>query len=177
MPERATFRVACAQDAPCLSVLATQVFLDTYATEGVDASLANEVRSVYAPDVFATRLADPRVRIVVATNGDKLVGFVDLDSSTACPVPGIQGSELFRLYVQAPFQRRGIGRALLAGAEREVSRSGVAWVWLQTWAGNARALAFYRAQGYAAVGAATCVIEGKAYDNRVFAKRLGPHPA
>ena len=38
-----TFRVAAADDALCLGVLSTQVFLDTYAPHGIRAVLAREV--------------------------------------------------------------------------------------------------------------------------------------
>lgn len=40
------YRQAFADDALCLLVRASQVFLDTYATNGVNLDLANEVMSV-----------------------------------------------------------------------------------------------------------------------------------
>jgi len=38
------YRTAVQQDALCLSVLATQVFLDTYAIQGIRPAIAREVR-------------------------------------------------------------------------------------------------------------------------------------
>ena len=57
-----TFRPAAPEDARVLSVLAMQVFLDTYATDGIDAALAAEVSTVYTSEVFRGRLADQRAR-------------------------------------------------------------------------------------------------------------------
>ena len=41
-PDAIIFRPATPADALCLGVLSTQVFLDTYATQGVSPSLARE---------------------------------------------------------------------------------------------------------------------------------------
>jgi len=59
-------RRASGGDAGCLGALATRVFLDTNATDGITRELANEARSVYSPQVFAARLQDAAVEIVVA---------------------------------------------------------------------------------------------------------------
>lgn len=163
---------ATAADALTLSALATQVFLDTYATHGISLELAKEAATVYAPAVFAQRLRDAAVELWLATVNGHAVGFVDVAFATTCPVPGVGGAEVFRLYVQRPFLRQGVGRALLAEAEKTAWRRGADDVWLTAWVGNERALAFYRAQGYRDVGATEYVIEGTGYENRVLCKRL-----
>jgi diamine N-acetyltransferase len=169
---RPVYRRGVAGDELCVGVLAMQVFLDTYATQGIRPDLAREALSVYGQDAFAERLRDPDVHLIVAENEGHVVAFIDLSLRSACPVPGIDGLEVLRLYVQAPFQRQGIGRALLALAEQHARERGDRHVWLTAWVGNAGALAFYPAAGYADVGVTEYVIEGQAYQNRVFAKRL-----
>ena len=52
MPVDFTLRPAQREDALCISGLATQVFLDTYATDGMRSDLAEEALSVYAPEQF-----------------------------------------------------------------------------------------------------------------------------
>ncbi|MGI9217725.1 MAG: GNAT family N-acetyltransferase [Hydrogenophaga sp.] len=165
-------RPATTSDTLTLSALATQVFLDTYATRGISSELAREAATVYAPAVFGQRLRDASVELWLATSGGHAVGFVDVAFATACPVPGVGGAEVFRLYVQRPFLRQGVGRALLAEAERIACGRGAGDVWLTAWVGNERALAFYRAQGYRDVGATEYVIEGTSHENRVLCKRL-----
>jgi len=166
------YRPATPGDALCLSVLATQVFLDTYATSGINTDLAREASRVYSLAAFERRLRDPNVEITVAQHGEWLVGFMDLAFDTVCPVPAINGIEVLRLYVQAPFQGCGIGRRLMAMAERKAQERVAAHVWLTAWVGNARALKVYPALGYRDVGATQYVIERKAYENRVFAKSM-----
>lgn len=160
-------------DALILSVLATQVFLDTYATRGIDADLAAEVTRACGLSAFGARLADPQVEITLAQAGGGAVGFLDLSLRSPCPVEGVVGAEVLRLYVQAPFQRQGVGRALLARAEAQARALGAPSIWLTAWVGNARALLFYASVGYEDVGVTPYLIEGRAYENRVFAKSLG----
>lgn len=165
-------RRATTDDTLILSTLAAQVFLDTYATRGISPELAKEAATVYAPAVFAKRLRDASVELWLAMSDGYAVGFVDVAFATTCPVPGVGGAEVFRLYVQRPFLRQGVGRALLAEAERIACGWGADDVWLTAWVGNQRALAFYRALGYRNVGATEYVIEGTGHENRVLCKRL-----
>ena len=64
-----TYRRATPDDALCIGVLATQVFLDTYAPHGIRPDLAREALACYAPEVVATHLADPDVHFVLAEAG------------------------------------------------------------------------------------------------------------
>lgn len=49
-------RPATQEDALCLSVLATQVFLDTYATTGIRPAIAKEVLHTFSVSAFASLL-------------------------------------------------------------------------------------------------------------------------
>ena len=107
----------------------------------------------------------------MAVAGNSLVAFLDLDSTSKCPVLSVHGLEVLRLYVQAPFQRSGVGRALMSIAERTAQERHAANVWLTAWTGNARARDFYQTLGYRDVGVTHYTIEGNTFENRVFAKR------
>ena len=171
-----SYRRAAAEDALCLSVLATQVFLDTYATEGIHPDLAREVTSVLSVDAFQARLRRETVELVVAEQGGCSIGLMDLDFASTCPSPGIDGLEVYRLYVQQPFQRQRVGRALMGLAEQRARSGGRQHVWLAAWVGNQRARAFYEALGYDDIGSTSYIIEGRAYENRVLAKQLRADP-
>jgi diamine N-acetyltransferase len=169
-----TLRPALPEDALCLSVLAMQVFLDTYATQGIRPAIAREVLSGYSQGVFSRALQDPAARLWVAEVQEHLVGFVQvtLGAGHALAPPGVQ-SELLRLYVQEPFTRRQVGTRLLATAERLASAAGSSVLWLTPWAHNQRALAFYAGRGYTDFGLTQFSFEGETHDNRLYAKQLG----
>ena len=172
MPEHFEYRRATSVDALPLSTLATKVFLDTYATQGINDALAREVATVYSTEVFERRLRDADVELLLVTSGGYTVGFVDIAFATRCPVPGVRGAEVFRLYVQRPFLRRGLGRKLMARAEASARARGLEAIWLTAWAGNHGALAFYQSLGFRDIGTTEYVIDGVGHENRVLCKTL-----
>jgi GNAT superfamily N-acetyltransferase len=167
------YRNARAADATMVSALAMQVFLDTYAAEGVRPDLAREALSQYCVAAFEERIAESDRRFILALRGDGLIAFAEtVVAMRASPIAGVEGAELVRLYVQPPAQRSGIGRALLGRCESLAKDASLRALWLTAWEGNARALAFYRHLQYRDVGATTYAFEGNTYGNRVLAKRL-----
>lgn len=168
-----TLRDAIARDAPSLAALATQVFLDTYATEGIRPDVAREVLAACSPERFAARLRTAARAFILAERDGHLVGFVELDGDSPCPLAAVDARvELVRLYVQRPFQRAGLGAMLLRAAEDRARAWGAPALWLDAWSGNERALAFYAARGYAPVGRVEHRVEDQSYVNVVFTRAL-----
>jgi GNAT superfamily N-acetyltransferase len=167
------YRPAVADDALCLGVLATQVFLDTYAPQGIRAAIARHVLAHCSVATYEALLADASVKILVAECAGHLVGFSQVDDGVGhALVPEAAASELQRLYVQEGFTGRGIGRDLLRHAEKAAAARGADTLWLTTYTGNARALQFYPRRGYEDMGAAVFSFEGEDHPNRLYAKRI-----
>ncbi len=172
-PDAVAFRAARPDDARCLGVLSTQVFLDTYATQGIRPAVAREALALHSVAVYEALLADAGVTILVAECAGHLVGFSQVANGVANPqLPFAAASELQRLYVQEPFSGRGIGRDLLRHAEKSAAALGADMLWLQAWEGNVRALQFYPRCGYEELGATVYTIEGEDFPNRLFGKRV-----
>jgi ribosomal protein S18 acetylase RimI-like enzyme len=166
-------RAAELEDALCLSVLAMQVFLDTYATQGIRPAIAREVLSGYSQTAFIAALENPLSRLCVAEHSGHLVGFaqVTLGATHDLAPPGRQ-AELLRLYVQERFTGQQVGTRLLSRAEELAVEGGASVLWLTPWVHNHRALAFYHRRGYQDFGLTHFVFEGESHDNRVHAKHL-----
>jgi GNAT superfamily N-acetyltransferase len=171
--EAPVLRVGGVSDAVTVSALATQVYLDTYGADGITPDLAQEAFVVCSLQAFTERLASTRLRFILAEHKDRLVGFLELVTQPSQP-PSVErpGLEVARLYVQPAAQGQRIGGTLLREAEACASLSKHGLVWLTAWAGNHRALGFYRAQGFQDVGATPYVFEGRTYENRVLIKPL-----
>jgi diamine N-acetyltransferase len=173
-----TIRPATAGDALCLGVLAMQVFLDTYATEGIRPAIAREVLGSYAPAVYTQLLQAPAVFILVAERQGHLLGFAQVAMGSSHPLVAPDApAELDRLYVQERFTGAGLGRALLHAAEQEAERRGARRMWLTPWVHNARARHFYAREGYADLGATWFEFEAERHENRVLMRPLAPRPA
>jgi len=160
-------------DALCLHALATQVFLDTYATEGIREAIAREAQQGLSVAAFLGQIADPSVRVLLAERRGFLVAFASVRlGATHALLPEGRAAELSRLYVQSPFSRRGIGTLLLRRVEALARAAGASTLWLTAWVGNTRALAFYARQGYEELGSTDHEFENEHFENRLFARAL-----
>jgi len=180
-PADFSIRPARADDALCLGVLGLQVYLDTYATEGIRPTVARAVLAAFSTEAMAAVLAAPHTTVIVAEQvlkGDMhLVGFAQLERGATQPLaqaawPHVLLARLDRLYVQEPLTRRGLGARLLQAAEAEAASGGAAAMWLTAWVHNHRALAFYARQGWADLGSTLYRIEHETHDNRVLGRAL-----
>ena len=160
-------------DALCISALGMQVFMATYATQGIRASLVHEMNHSLSVDAVRALLSRRDTTFFLAEKAGHLLGFAQL---TADPPPpaGIEGRavELNRLYVLERFVGHGIGKQLLARAEREAARKGALVMWLTAWSGNARAQQFYLREGYKGMGTTQFTFGDESYENQVFLKNL-----
>lgn len=164
-------RAACPDDASCLAVLATQVFLDTYTTTGIRAGIANEVLRSFSVAALDEILRREHSFVLVAELDAHLVGFAQVSLGVRHEqVDDADACELDRLYMQEPFTGRRIGSRLLQASEQQAAKRGASVMWLTPWVHNARALAFYAACGYADIGATCFEMDGERHANRVLRK-------
>ncbi|MFM2066931.1 MAG: hypothetical protein RLZZ584_1840 [Pseudomonadota bacterium] len=172
-------RRAQAVDALPLAVLATQVWLHTYATEGISAELAAHVQAELTPGRYRALIDDPQVRVELAATADghpgagNLLGLAVTQLDTPCPDRPAHRAELRTLYVQEHALRRGIGTRLLHAASAWAQQHTGAPPWLSVNARNARALAFYARHGHVRVGTLHFVLGQGRHENHVL---VGPPP-
>ncbi|MBS0319037.1 MAG: GNAT family N-acetyltransferase [Proteobacteria bacterium] len=172
-----SIRRATQDDALRLHAVATQVFLETYATEGVTDALAREAEDAFSLRAFSALIAQPRYVALLAERQGHLVAFADLERDAAHTlVPERPATELRRLYVQSPFLRQRIGSRLIAAAELLAREDGARVLWLTAWSGNDRARSFYAARGYADRGITHYEFGGQCYENRVLVYSLQLDP-
>lgn len=175
MPEaqQIAIRDAAAQDALCIAVLGMQVFLDTYATEGIRDSIAQEALDSFSPDNMSKIIEKSDTFIIVAEVEGHLVGFAQVAMGTAHDlISHPNTSELQRLYVQERFTGRGVGYKLLKEAERYACLGGASLLWATVWIGNNRALTFYPRQGYQHLGSPSYTFQNETHGNQLFGKFL-----
>ena len=63
MPHDSLLRAACHADAQNLAVLATQVFVHTYATDGISRTIAGHVIETFTAARFSASIADPMATV------------------------------------------------------------------------------------------------------------------
>lgn len=167
MRHKLQIRVGRPGDADRLAVLAAQVWLHTYCTNGVNTEVAQYVLSELTVERFAARLTEPQSHILVAECQEWLVGFAAVKFDASCPSSTKSTVELQTLYVQEHFIGQGIGRSLLEAAEAKAREQTAGPLWLAVNAQNAQAIAFYVRQGYNRVGTTYFVLGEDRHENHV----------
>jgi diamine N-acetyltransferase len=154
-------------DVSRLAVLATQVWLHTYATDGITEEIVQYVLSELTVEKFSASLGEPETSLLVAEYGECLVGFATVKFGASCPSVAGLVVELQTLYVQEHFFGLGIGRSLLQAAEAWARERSASPLWLTVNAQNVRAIAFYARQGYSKVGTTYFVLGEARHENHV----------
>lgn len=164
-------------DLPVLGALATQVFFDTYATDGLRPALVREAAEAFDTAALGALLARPEGGLVVAERQGHLLGFVQFARhplgaalDVVATADGRAALEIERLYVLPRFQGQGLGRALMAHAAGQARAAQCPLLWLTAWVGNLRARAWYAHHGWRDIGATDHVFEGQRFENRVLVK-------
>ncbi len=166
-------RPAVAADAECLAVLAIQVWLHTYATDGIRNAIARHVISEFTAAKFSRMLDDPGLLLLVAESNQNLVGYALLRFDAICPTATHANVELATLYIQEHFVKRGLGTALLSECQRRAdSHLEADRIWLTVNPKNEGALAFYRKLNFEHKGFALFEFGGEQHGNHVF---VSPH--
>jgi diamine N-acetyltransferase len=169
-----TIRVAGPADAAVLAELGARTFRDAFGAENTPENMALYLERAYGLSQQTAELTDPGMATLLAEMDGQPAGFAQLRES---PAPGfVTGPgpiELWRFYVDRPWQGRGVAQALMAGARAEAARRGGRTLWLAVWERNERAMAFYRKCGFLDVGSQPFILGGDRQTDRVMAATLG----
>ena len=167
MSSEATIREGVPADAERLAVLATQVWLHTYATDGISTVIARYVLSELSVSKFLDCLARESSTVLVAEIDLNIVGYALVTMDVPCP-SGSPMVELASLYVQEHFARQAIGSSLLLQSQAlALRRTGSSAIWLMVNAQNWPAIAFYEKHGLVKTGTAFFELGGEKHENHV----------
>ncbi|MCK5312287.1 MAG: GNAT family N-acetyltransferase [Desulfobacteraceae bacterium] len=148
-----------------LTALAIQVWLHTYATEGIRDKISKFVFNKFTPEYFECIYKAKNQDLLIAVENRHLVGFITIDLGSRCGIDDFQGYEVVTLYVQEHFQEKGIGTKLLnAMMDKHGSKQ-----WLSTWVHNYKAILFYENFGFKNIGTILFNLEGEKHENLVLA--------
>ncbi|WP_047249173.1 GNAT family N-acetyltransferase [Chromobacterium subtsugae] len=171
---RVDIRNACREDAASLAPLSIQVWLSTYAFDGIRQALADYVLTEFTPEKMAALIADPARQLLVMEKDGHLLGYAQLKLDAACEGCDAPSLEAERVYLVESHTGHGLGRRLMDAARQwALAQPGQPRLWLRVWHGNARAIAFYRRVGMALHGETHFELEGARHLNYVM---LDPAP-
>jgi ribosomal protein S18 acetylase RimI-like enzyme len=166
-------RRAETRDAINLAALAIQVWLDTYATDGIRGSISKYVLTEFTPEKFEDYIESPSHLLFVAEKSEHILGYAMIAFDIPCLDRPDLDVHLVTLYIQERSKRKGIGSELLtAGLEEAKRRTLRRQLWLTVNSLNKGALDFYAARGFQQIGTTLFQLDGELHGNNV----LGTSP-
>jgi ribosomal protein S18 acetylase RimI-like enzyme len=173
-PEVVSLRRAGVEDAAALGVIGTATFAEAYAWALPGADIVDFCVKNHTTEAYAYYLAKADTRITLAVTGqDAPVGYAMV---CAPDMPGMDllpgDTELKRIYLLSHYRPGGNGQRLMDAALAEARAMGAHRMLLGTNAGNARAIAFYKRNGFEQVGTRTFVVGVQHCCDVIFGKVL-----
>jgi ribosomal protein S18 acetylase RimI-like enzyme len=102
-----------------------------------------------------------------------LIGYAQVrHSSPPECVSGPSPVELWRFYVDLPYQGRGVAQRLMRAVHLAAQALGGQTIWLSVWEHNPRAIAFYKKCGFADVGSKDFWLGSDRQTDRVMAAQV-----
>ncbi len=172
--ETVSLRRATVEDAAMMAVVGTATFLEAYTWALPGADIVDFCTQNHTAEAYARYLAKPDTRITLAVTGqDAPVGYAMICA------PDLEGfelregdTELKRIYLFSRFRPGGNGQRLMDAALADAREMGCRRMLLGTNAGNARAIAFYRRNGFTEVGTRTFVVGVQHCCDAIFGREL-----
>ena len=167
-------RLATADDAGALALLGAATVLETYHTILPGADLLHFCATKHSPAHYTAWLTDPACTIWIAdaAQGAPIGYLVLTPASLPIEAPEAGDLEVVRIYVLHPFHKSGLGHRLMALAIDDAKRRGAKRLVLGMNTENARALAFYKRQGFEIIGERDFVVGNTICSDYVLALAL-----
>lgn len=174
-------RKAESSDAEQIAALGTAVFTYTFKASGcTDAQLQAYLDEAYKTEAILSTLTSSSYYTLVAVepaDPSTILGFALLNTASSEPVieegKYLRPVELQRLYVSLHAHGRGIGKGLMAEAERIAREEwGKATMWLGVWERNSVAQGLYGKLGFTRVGEHVFDVGGDAQTDWILVKAL-----
>jgi len=166
-------RKADVGDVPALTEFGARTFYESFAADNTAEDMAKHLASAWHPDLQRREILDPALDTLLAEANGVLAGFAMVrEGKTPPAVSAVKPVELWRFYVDKPWQGRGLARALMTAVEDSARARGASELWLGVWERNVRAQAFYRKCGFEKVGTQIFVVGSDPQTDHVMLRRL-----
>jgi ribosomal protein S18 acetylase RimI-like enzyme len=170
-----TIRRAGPADAAALAAFGERTFREAFGPANTPANTDMYVRQAYGAAVQGRELADPQVATLVAVDVEgALTGYAQVRRRSAPPGIPERSCELWRFYVDRPWQGQGLARELMAAVRQLAKDLGGEALWLAVWEHNPRARAFYLREGFHLAGSQPFQLGEDLQTDLVMVTSLGP---
>jgi len=167
-------RFAAPADAAALADLGTRSFVAKFGYMYTPEDLSNFLAESHGEAKAAKEIADPTMRVLLAEEEGRLLGFCKLVLACGWPehARGQAVIELKQLYTDPETTGRGIGSALMDRAMEIAREQAADEVQLSVWSGNEGAQKFYARYGFGKVADIYFMVGDQRDDEFLYARMM-----
>ena len=165
-------RIAREEDSSDIAALSIQVWLATYAKQGIRAVISNYVLTEFTQEKILQKLKSNNEICFVAFHDEYLIGFVSLNMAAECPITSQVRPEIDKLYIQENFTAQGVGSKMLDSAIEYCRTNGHEQLWLMVNHENVRAQKFYQKHGFCEIGVKDFKLDDERHKDHVMSKSI-----
>jgi diamine N-acetyltransferase len=166
-------RRATEDDVAALTEFGARTFRESFGKDNTAEDMEKHLAAAWRPDLQRGEVRDPAIDTLIATSNGALAGFAMIRDGHGPPgVSTARPVELWRFYVDKPWQGRGLAKSLMSAVEASATARGARELWLGVWERNERAQAFYRKCGFEKVGTQIFVVGTDPQTDHVMLRRL-----
>lgn len=167
-------RLGTPADAAALAAFAARTFEETFGPDNHPEHMAEHLATAYGEPQQLGELSDPAMRTLLIESAGAIAAFAQVRRHPPPPcVTTPAPVELYRFYVDRPWQGRGLAQRLMEAVLRTGRELGGGSVWLSVWERNPRAIAFYERCGFGDVGTADFYVGPDRQTDRILVRALG----
>jgi len=156
-----------------LAVLKQQVWISTYATEGIIEEFSKYVLSEYSVENIKKSITDKTKLTLIAVDNKSVIGCVEILLTPTKPINTIEPSiEISNFYILEKFQGGGIGKKLLTACLKEIKQLSFNKVWLTVYYKNQNAIEFYLKQHFSQIGETEFILENNKHKNYIMLRNI-----
>lgn len=162
------FRLATLDDTENLAILKQQVWVSTYAVEGIRKEFSDYLLATFTTENERDNIKNQQKFTLVAESKGHLIGCAVVNLSPNESLPQIENvPEVSVLYVLERFCGKGIGKLLLNETIYALKNLNYKSVWLSVYHKNQKAINFYNKNGFKDFGKIYFEMSGNSYENRI----------
>lgn len=132
-----------------LRKISIQTFAETFSPDNSEENMKLYMNKSFSEEQLKTELNDRNSEFYFAVRGDKVIGYLKINSGEAqTELKNENSLEIERIYVLKEFHGKRAGQQLYEKAIAIARQKGVDYIWLGVSEENPRAVRFYRKNGF-----------------------------
>lgn len=132
-----------------LQIIARQTFYETFSEKNTEEDMKIYLEDVFSVEKLRAELNDVNTEFYFAKQNGEVIGYLKINfGQSQTELKDDNTVEIERIYVLKDFHGRKIGQVLYEKAIAIAIQRKSDYIWLGVWEENARAIAFYKKNGF-----------------------------